>query len=292
MSAQPHDFTRAPRLPPDVKSRLGPWLNRANSIFSELLLPLGMSLQALSLDQNTRWPLEALDEWTGKPLGIRAILNGRSTILAVPNRLARSLVAALLGDSAPQDGAERDLSPVETSLCELVLATFVDSLREAWSGERTLTVELSEIEPNLRRSKVFRPSDPLVVCRSTVNVLGKEHLWSWLVGLETLFDLFGAEVASRVNAPSDMQRQQIASLVQRMMLSMTVKLGQASLTAPQLAELQVGDVVMLNQRTSDPLRAFLSGSPAFLGWPGRLGEKQAFQIEADLAQRQDLGRKA
>jgi flagellar motor switch protein FliM len=81
-----------------------------------------------------------------------------------------------------------------------------------------------------------------------------------------------------------LQRQQVESLVRGMKLPLTVKLGHVQLTPSQLAELQVGDVVVLHQRTSQPLKAFISGRPAFLGWPGQLAGKQAFQIEADLAQ--------
>jgi flagellar motor switch protein FliM len=73
------------------------------------------------------------------------------------------------------------------------------------------------------------------------------------------------------------------SLVRGMKLPLTVHLGQVQLTAPQLAELRIGDVVVLHQRTTEPLRAFVSGRPAFLGWPGQMAGKQAFQIEADLA---------
>lgn len=283
MSLQTHDFTRPLRLPPDPKSRLVCWLNRANAIFTESMGTLGPTLQAQALDQNTAWPAETLDSWTGKPLGFRMFLAGHPTILALPNRLAQILAAGLLGDSLPTEMSERELSPVEFNLCELTVNLFISSLTEAWIGESSPTIELRDREPNLRRSKTFRPNEPLVVCRSSVNVLGSEHLWSWLVGMETMLELFGAVPSGPVSTPSAPQRQQMESLVRGMKLPLTVKLGQAQLTAPQLAELQIGDVVVLHQRTTEPLKAFVSGRPAFLGWPGQIAGKQAFQIESDLA---------
>lgn len=283
MTLQAHDFTRPLRLQADLKSRLVSWLNRANAIFAESMGTLGLTLQAQALDQNTAWPAETLDSWTGKPLGFRMFLAGCPTILALPNRLAQSLAAGLLGDSLATELSERELSPVEINLCELTVKTFIGSLTEAWIGESSPTVELRDREPNLRRSKTFRPKEALVVCRFSMNVLGCEHLWSWLVRMETILELFGAVPSGPVSTPSALQRQQMESLVRGMKLPLTVKLGQVQLTAPQLAELQIGDVVVLHQRITEPLKAFVSGWPAFLGWPGQIAGKQAFQIESELA---------
>ena len=283
MTPQIHDFTRPLRLPQDLKSRSVPWLNRSNAIFSESMGSLGLTLQSQSLDQNTAWPLETLDSWTGRPLGFRVSLAGSPTILALPNRLAQSLVIAMLGDSVPSETAERELSAVEISLCELTVKTIISSLIEAWIDESSVSIELQEREPNLRRSKTFRPSDPLVVCRSSITLQGTDHLWSWLVRMETMQELFGTQTAGPAVTHSEPQRQQMESLVRGMKLPLTVKLGQAQLTTSQLAKLKIGDVVVLHQRTTEPLKAFVSGRPAFMGWPGQIAGKQAFQIETDLS---------
>ncbi len=283
MSLPTHDFTRPLRLTPDLKTRSVPWLNRAHSIFAESMGSLGLTLQSQSLDQSTAWPLETLAGWTGRPLAFRVSLAGSPTILALPNRLVQSLVLAMLGDSIPSEMTERDLSAVEVNLCELVVKTFISSLIDAWIDESSVTVELREREPNLRRSKLFRPSEPLVICRSAITLQGSEHLWSWLVRMETMQDLFGTVPTGPAVTHSAPQRQQMESLVRAMTLPLTVKLGQTQLTTPQLAGLKIGDVVVLQQRTTEPLKAFVSGRPAFMGWPGQIAGKQAFQIETDLS---------
>jgi flagellar motor switch protein FliM len=283
MTPQSHDFTRPLRLSPDLNVRLAPWLNRATSIFSESMAALGCKVQAQALDRTTAWPLETLNQWNGRPLGFRLLVAGVPTLLAMPNSLAQCLVAGLLGDSIPAETTDRELSAVELDLCELVIQTVVSSLAEAWLEETPVQFDLRDREPNLRRSKLFRPNETLVVCRSSVAVQSQEHLWSWLVRLETLLALFGTEHPAAVAKPDAPQRLQMESMVREMKLPLTVKLGRVQITAPQLSELQVGDVVVLHQRTSEPLKAFVSGRPAFLGWPGQIAGKQAFQIETELA---------
>lgn len=283
MAVSSHDFTRPPRLPPALKAQVVAWLNRTNAAFAESVAGLGLSLQSLTLDQNTGWPLDVLGQWPGKPVGFRMSVQGTPAILAMPNRLAQCLVAGLLGDSAANEVTDRELTPVELDLCELIAKTFQDSLTEAWISESPLQLALHGCEPNLRRSKLFRPSDPIVVCRSSLSLNSQEHLWSWIVRQETLNEIFGDEQAAATVESDAPQKRQMESLVRGMKLPLMVKLGQVQLTAPQLAELRVGDVVVLHQRTSEPLKALISGRPAFLGWPGQIGTKQAFQIEAELA---------
>lgn len=283
MSVSPHDFTRPPRLPPGVKALLADWLKRGLANFEESLTVFGIPVQSKPLVTNSVWPLETFKQWTGKPVAFHLSIRGAPSILAMPNRLAQSLAAGLLGDSLPDDLTERELTSVELDLCELVAKTFLASLIEAWTEETPLDFVLRGRETNLRRCKLFRPNEPIKSCQNSLAVSGHEHLWSWMVRLETLSDLFGEERSTPPVEAAAQQRRQMESVVRGLTLPLSVKLGHAQLTAPQLAELRVGDVVVLNQRTTEPLKAMLSGRPAFLGWPGRIDEKQAFQIEAELA---------
>lgn len=283
MSPQTYDFTRPPQLPTENKTRLATWLNRSHAIFAESLGEMGLSLSIQLLDQTTVWPLPTLEALTGKAIGFRMDVGGSPTILVLPNTLAQSLAAGLLGDSLAAELSERDLSAVESRLVELAVTTFVGSLKEAWLDESAIALSLRDRESNLRRSKLFRPNDPLVLSRSKLTISGVDHHWSWLFRLESLLQLFGVTEDAKVPAPNVSQRRQMETLVRDMNLSMTVHLGHAQLSPAQLRALQVGDVVVLHQRTTEPLKALISGKPAFLGWPGQIGNQQAFQIETELA---------
>lgn len=285
MNLVPHDFTKPPQLPPGIRSRLRPWLNRAHSLFAELMLPLGISVESRWLDCNTGWPLDTLENWIGKPLSFRVFINEAPSIIALPNRLAQALAGAMLGEKVSSEADERLLSSTESRLCDLVIATFLNGLREAWIDEAAVLLEMRGMEPNLRRSKIFRPNDPLVLCRSSLKVGESEHLWTWLIRLDSLNGLFDEEAVATTQVPSESVKRQMESLVRSMTVPLVVKLGSVRLSTPQLSELQVGDLVVLDQSTSEPLKASVSGEAAFVGWPGCVGNKQAFQVEAELKKR-------
>ncbi len=63
---------------------------------------------------------------------------------------------------------------------------------------------------------------------------------------------------------------------------MTVVLGTVELSLADLSRLSVGDVVILDQRVSEPLTAELAGQQKCAGWPGRVGTRQAFEVASFL----------
>ena len=75
----------------------------------------------------------------------------------------------------------------------------------------------------------------------------------------------------------------MANTIRKIPLEVVVGLGRTSIHVADLVNLQVGDIVILNQRVSDPLYAEVAGTVKYLGWPGRLGTRQAFQIGSLVA---------
>ncbi|MFO0865831.1 MAG: FliM/FliN family flagellar motor C-terminal domain-containing protein [Gemmataceae bacterium] len=77
---------------------------------------------------------------------------------------------------------------------------------------------------------------------------------------------------------------QLEALVRNLPLDVTVILGTVEVPLAQLANLQRGDLILLEQRISEPLSAYLGDKPFFRGWPTRAGSYQAFAIDSLLDQ--------
>lgn len=284
MTVTAHDFTRPLPLAPATRAILAQWLGRVNALLAEGLARLAISVELRFEDSATAFPLESLSEWTDKSLAFQLGLEGvqAASVLAIPNPLVQELVSRVLGDNLETVPAERDLTAAEFSIAEFLCDTIVKSLKESWLGEASLNLSLGKPEANLRRSKLFRPTESIVVCRSTVRTSLGESCWCWLMTNDFMARLIG--LPERIQAPTEglSSQQNLERLIRQMSTEVEVRLGGVELTGPQLAKLRVGDVVVLDQRLSDPLRAFVSGEPKFLGWPGRVGNRQAFEIESEI----------
>ncbi len=282
MTIQPHDFSRPPSLHPETRANLVQWLTRSNSQLAEVIAGLGLQVEIHLDDCITAWPLDCLQAWSEKVTAFRVKLANVSSLsaIALPSPLAQVLVGALLGEQPAEWPEERELTPAEQSIGEFFISTIVNSLVESWAGDAPIGLQPDEAEPNLRRTKIFKFKAPFIVCSSTIKTSIGSGQWSWILPHEFLIELFGPvrtpEPTTIVSA-----REQLEALARDMTTQISVRLGTVQLTAPQLAELRVGDLVVLNQKTSEPLRAMVSGRPRYLGWPGRVGSRQAFELASE-----------
>lgn len=284
MTMTAHDFTRPLPLAPATRAILAQWLGRVNALLAEGLTRLSVTVELRFEDSATAFPLESLAEWSDKSLAFQLGLEGAQTgsVLAIPNPLVQDLVSRVLGDSLEKTPAERELTAAELSIAEFLCDTIIKSLKESWLGETAVELSLGTQEANLRRSKLFRPTEPIVVCRSIVRTSLGESCWCWLMTNDFMARLIGLPERIQTPAAGISSQQNLERLIRQMSTEVEVRLGGVQLTGPQLARLRVGDVVVLDQRLSDPLRAFVSGEPKFLGWPGRVGNRQAFEIESEV----------
>src|SRR5205823_481335 len=102
----------------------------------------------------------------------------------------------------------------------------------------------------------------------------------WLFPKKRLIDLVGNQAAM---GPESVPEGQVAArreaLIQQFPLNIEVVLGSAELKLSELSSLQVGDVVLLDQRMSEGVVARAGGQNLFRGQAGRLGSWKAFQVE-------------
>lgn len=286
MTPKPHDFTRPMPLAPGLRVKLSHWLTRSNGFLAELLSALSVSIELKFEESSVIYPAECASLWTDKAFSIQVTLEGceDQSLLALPNPLVQELVTILLGDRPEKPMAERDLSAGEISIASFIAETIIKSLKETWPDMASPGLKVGEPELNIRRTKRFRPNDPVVVCRSLAKTSLGESNWCWLLSSEFLAHLYGLPVR-QLQPVGEPSRRSLDQLIRSMHTECEVRLGRVHLTAPQVAQLRVGDVVVLDQRVSEPLIASIRGEPKFQGWAGRVGNRQAFEIETIIQSR-------
>lgn len=290
MTIQPHDFSRPPRLHPDHKTKLVRWLGQANLLLVELLSAMSMQVNIRLEGCFTDWASSFVRDWSERSLAFQVNLTGcdARSIFAIPNPPAQVLIGCLLGDQPTELPAERDLTPAETSVGEFLIATVMKSLTESWSADTVPEFRIGDREINLRRTKTFKATEAITICRSTIQSSAGASTWCWMLSNEYLTHLFGATERTHNGVQDAPTREQLETLVRGMTTEVAVRLGGVQLTAPQLAKLRVGDLVVLDQRVSEPLRATIGDEPRYLGWPGRVGDRQAYVIESEMSRRPQM----
>ncbi len=283
MSVEPFNFRKPGRLGSDLEQRLGGWLRTGCVRTPDRLakyMPYRPELEFRGLEIVR--PGEGLARLPDSSIGYRIALGTEEmlTMLVFPRQLALALVAAMLGDPGSELPGDRELTLVEESLCEYVVQNLLlPVLQETWPGMDPLKIEVRQKEPTPKWVRFFPADQNIVVCSFEVKAPFGEQTWHWLMPQKGLLEQF-AQPASPAERTTDAARPRLEAVVQQVPAEIRVTLGSVELPLSYLAGLRVGDLVILNQRVSEPLTASVAGQKKFHGWPGRIGSRQAFQIES------------
>lgn len=283
MNATPYDFRKPSRLAADLEQELVAWLTSGCALVPEKWAKhLAMPIEHAVTRIETARPSDALAELSDAVVAYLVAVGPEpiNTLLLLPRPLVLALVAGMLGDACTELPADRSLTPVEESLTEYLLQQLLKAIQESWPGDEPLAVNFKNGEPAPKRTRVFAPDDNIV--RFTLSMRGPfgEQPWEWLLPQKGLTNLLCHSVAGLGTAQDQGARTRLESLVGEMPLEVSVRLGSAVLHVSDIVGMQAGDVVLLDQPISRPLSAAVAGATRFRVWAGRVGAKQAFQIES------------
>jgi flagellar motor switch protein FliM len=288
MSAEIYDFRKPGRLANDLEQRMKAWLRGACRVIPDRWakhMPFRVELSVRALEVLSCQA--ALARLPDALVGYRIVMGTESseTLLLMPRPLALALITALVGDTSSTLPDDRELTVVEESLCDyLVQQLVLPILQETWLGRERLTLKVAQKELNPKFARVIPPDVNVLVCSFTARGPFGEQEWAWIVPQKRVLELFADSPSQVPDATQEAaRRQRMESLVRELPVEITVTLGQAELPLSSLARLHAGDLIILNQRVSEPLAAAVAQEKRLRVWPGRIGARQAVQI-ASLAQ--------
>lgn len=283
MSAAQYDFRKPSRFPIDLEQRLVDWLSTGLALVAEkwgqhLAAPITHAVGRI----DTVRPPDALAELSESTCAYRTTLGPPEfgALVAFPRPLLLTLASGVLGEPCTELSADRNLTAVEASLVELLLQQLFGAIQAGWQSNQPLAVAFAEPEPLPKRTRLFTPDDNLVRTRLLMTGPFGEQAWQWLIPQKQLSSLLGRPEAVAGADQKSGSRALLESLVGDMPVDVAVHLGGAELHVSQLAGLRSGDLVLLDQPVSRPLKASVAGETRFLVWPGRVGPKQAIQIQS------------
>lgn len=282
MTVEAFNFRKPGRLGSDLEQRLGGWLRtgcvRAPDRLAKVMpYRPDMAFQGIEIVL----PSDGLARLPDASVGYRVALGGDEmlTLLVFPRLLALAFVGAMLGDPGSESPNDRELTVVEESLCEYVVQSLLlPVLQETWPGLEPLPIVVRQREANPKWTRLFPPDKNLVVCTFKVQAPFGEQTWHWLMPQKGLLERIARPETGEEQAEETAARPRLEAVVCDLPAEVTVTLGTVELPLSYLAELRAGDLVILNQRVTEPLVATVAGQRKFRVWPGRVGSRQAFQV--------------
>jgi flagellar motor switch protein FliM len=280
MTATPYNFQKPGPLARAEEQQFVGWLQQGCALATRIWQKQTPGcLRVEYRDCDAARAADALQAVSDGALGWRVLLHDElPTVMIWPRSLILAVVGALLDDPSPASATDRDLTVVEESLFEFFLKDLLlPRFLETWTGRIGLKPVLGAKEPHPRWLRLYELDESLMASTLSLQGTFAAQEWRWLMPKTGLLASLHPDGAVADETAAVQRRLQ--NLVREMPIAVTVKLGSVELPLAQLAQLQIGDVIVLDQRINQPLKATVGDRDKILGWPGKQGNRQALQID-------------
>jgi flagellar motor switch protein FliM len=207
-------------------------------------------------------------------------------IATMDMKLAFSLLDRMLGGQGKPLDKLRPLTTIEQSLLDNVIKRFLEQLAEGWTelAKFEAVVEAREMDPQF--VQVIPSSEMVLVSTFSLAAPGELEPGEMcfcvpFISLDGVLPRLGNQFrfASMQRQQTAQQRGYLGRVVNDSSLTLQTVLGTTTLSVDEVMRLEVGDVLVLDQRTDDQLRGYIEGRLRVVGRPGRIGKKNGFLVE-------------
>lgn len=278
---EPFDFRKPSGLPEPVDQRLLFWQRGLASLAPERWsqhMTTAVTMEHAA--RETMMMVEARRQLPDAGIGCRIDLGADAlpTLFVFARPLLLALVGQVLGENLTQLPADRPLTTIEHTVSELLFEELANAIGEAWPEQSPLDCCINGFDDKPQRSRMYPLGERVLLSRFDLNSAFGSQPVHWLSAQDQLIALLGQadDVGAPVAPAKDGPLQARAAEIP---VQVIVRLGSAELHVSDLADLQVGDVILLDQKIDEPLEAQVAGLPKYRGWPGRVGTRQAIQID-------------
>jgi flagellar motor switch protein FliM len=209
-------------------------------------------------------------------------------LLEINPSIAYTIIDRLLGGPGKTIKDSRPLSEIEQRIIKLVTDKILTILNEAWLNVTNLKAKTAKIETNPQFLQIVSPNETVAVIVFKV-ILGESEGFMNIcipyISIETMIDKLNAHFwfsQSTNNIPEN--QSNVEAGLKKTYLPIAVELGKTTITIKDLLELQVGDVITLDQLTTEPLIVKVQDKVKFLATVGLLRNKLAVQITETIAE--------
>jgi len=205
-------------------------------------------------------------------------------ILDINPSVLYPIIDRLLGGGKDAEPVlRRPLTDLELRLISRITERFLAELKTAWDNVLPLTLSVERVESNPQLVQIVPPSEVVVLISFEVAIGGVRGMMNLCIPFNSIERIGNKLTAnswigySRAGkSPETMEK--IGRRLSEAKLEVIVELAETKITAGDLIELRVGDIITTDKDIRSPLIVAVEGVPKFHAAPGALKGRAAFQV--------------
>ena len=187
------------------------------------------------------------------------------------------------GKSTATNFPRRPLTEIELRLVSRITDLALSGLRTAWSNIVDMKLRVTQVESNPQLVQIVPPNEVIVLISFELTMNDIRGIMNLCIPYNTIEPLAGKLSSNTWTSYTQKQpdRRQILNLesgISAAAVQLVAYLADTKLTAGDVMNLEVGDVIMTEKEQSSPLQICVEGQPKFEALPGVYKGRKAVRI--------------
>lgn len=179
----------------------------------------------------------------------------------------------------------RGFTTIETKIVEKIVRAILSDLQQAWSDihEVKTTFIRSEMDPQF--AGIATPDDIVIIFKFMVhleNGSGSITICVPYPSLEPIKNKLKYKFQGETVKGDQRWKKYIEKKISDMVVELRCTMGKAKINGKELLQMKVDDVILMEQKVSDPITVEIEDIPKFKGYPGTFNNKKAVKISGML----------
>jgi flagellar motor switch protein FliM len=214
-----------------------------------------------------------------------------TSMITVNQMLAFAIIDRLLGGQGEAYEIDREYSEIELVLMERVIRECCSLLKDAWANVHEITPAFLRLESNSRQTQLVSPNETVVIIVMNVKIKDVEGNISFCMPyliLEPVLDhlntryWFTEQVA--VGDEKMIYKDMLYEKLNSVPMELKAILGTSHISLRDIMDLRVGDVIQLDQHTTDKTMIKSNNTDWFAGTMGQYKNHIAVKIDKVLVE--------
>lgn len=193
-----------------------------------------------------------------------------------------SMLVDLRAGAATVSPSFKEITEIDKAIMRGIVDLSLKKYAEAWSATIEFNPRVTALTTESSTCQVLLPSEGVLVCSYEVSVAGNISMMSVCLpsaAVEAILPALalGKAINARNQKPG-IVNEAVRKLFDEVDVECTAVLGRTSLTAEEIAALEVGDIIRLPIGTNEPAELLVENVPTFRGTLGKSGRNLALKI--------------
>lgn len=210
-----------------------------------------------------------------------------SCLVELSHNIAYAIIERVFGGQGSDSQPQRALSEIEAGVIQRMVQDMFGPLQESWRNVAEVKPAMGSLETNPLFLQAAAPSEAVVAITLSVDI-GEHKGHMALVFPFTTVEPVLARLSTHrwlesVRPANEDERRTIRRSVESTMVKVHAELGRTRVRVQEFVDLKVGDLIMLETKTSDPVPVYVGDRLVFYGRPGIIGRQMSVQVTCTVA---------